>query len=232
MESVALEIRPAGGAIESEADRTREAEDILAALGVELFSGSEGDGLVVKRVAPDGLADRQGIDPGDRLLAVNGLTLAGPTDLAGLDPEETSSFEFLTESGAIREFSGQLVKAAPLKSDEFAAVLLTALLLGGLPRLQRASSSAPSPGSPGYGRNPLASIVGTALLSTPLLLFPALVMLSRAEAAGTIFLICVAGVGVALSTLYGGGEGGAAHPGVPAAAPGGRVRAAPGGGVR
>ena len=127
---VSLDLRPTGGGVEAAARRTREAEVILDLAGISLTHSETGNELIVQSVTREGLADRQGIDRGDRFLSVDSVALASPSDLAGLDAEGLHTFEFLTVSGEIRAFKARLTSVNPLEVDEFAAILLTSLTLG------------------------------------------------------------------------------------------------------
>ena len=199
--AVALDLRPAGSGIASCARRVREADRILARLGVSLAPSPEGNELLIASVKGGGIADRYGITPGDRLLAVDGVALSAPADLAGLRQDQSYRFELVTGTGRSHVVALRLAPLDPGAADEVAAIVLTAIALGLLlsfaaPKLR---SEAVDPG----GRaNPLADALGLAAASVPILVLPAMSTLTGVRFSATAFLFAGAVGGLVVSTLY------------------------------
>jgi putative radical SAM enzyme (TIGR03279 family) len=64
------------------------------------------DPFTVSRVEPGGLAERLGILPGERLLAINGVELHDEIDFGAQISEEELRIRVLGKDGAVRELSG------------------------------------------------------------------------------------------------------------------------------
>ena len=64
------------------------------------------DPFTVSRVEPGSLAERLGILPGERLLAINGVELHDEIDFGAQISEEELSLRVLDKSGAVREVAG------------------------------------------------------------------------------------------------------------------------------
>ncbi len=203
--TVSLDLRPTGGGVEAAARRNREAEVILDLAGISLAHSEAGNELIVRSVTREGLADRHGIDRGDRFLSVDNVALAAPSDLAGLDTEGLHSFEFLTVSGEIRAFKARLTSINPLEVDEFAAILLTSVALGfflafaGRRRNRSCLDAHPKTG------NPLVTALGFSVASVPMLFLPAVVISTRADMGASLTLLGAVVAGLAIVALYGRG---------------------------
>ncbi len=202
---VSLDLRPTGGGVEAAARRNRESEVILDLAGISLAHSEAGNELIVRSVTRKGLADRHGIDRGDRFLSVNNMALDAPSDLAGLDPEGLHTFEFLTDSGEVRAFKARLTSRNPLKMDEFAAILLTSAALGfflafaGRRRNRSCLDAHPKT------RNPLVTALGLSVASVPMLFLPAVVISTRADMGASLTLLGAVVAGLAIVALYGRG---------------------------
>jgi hypothetical protein len=200
-DAVALDLRPAGSGIASSARRVREADRILARLGVSLAPSPEGNELLIASVESGGIADRYGISPGDRLLAVDGVALAAPADLAGLRQDQSYRFELVTSTGRSHVAALRLAPLDPGAADEVAAILLTAIALGLL--LSFAAPKVRSDAAfPGARANPLADALGLAAASVPILVLPAVSILTGARLSATAVLFTGAVGGLVVSTLY------------------------------
>ncbi|MBW2276406.1 MAG: PDZ domain-containing protein [Deltaproteobacteria bacterium] len=204
---VAIEIRPAGGGVETAAKRQREAERFLRRLGLSLAGGEQGDDLQVTAVSPQSPGDRTGIEVGDRLLAVDGTALATVTDLAGVEWNDTYDLELISSQGTMRELTVSSSTAVRLQPDELAAVLLTSLALGLFlafvaPRRGRQQSVGAE------RRDPLTRALALAAVVVALLAGPAVAIATRSElvAAGALLGTYVAGV--VGTALYGSGRPG------------------------
>ncbi len=205
-EIVSLELRPTGGGVEAAARRNREAEVILNLAGISLAHSEAGNELIVHSVIGEGLADRHGIDRGDRLLSVNNVALAAPSDLAGLDTEGLHTFEFLTVSGEIRTFKARLSTINPLEVDEFAAILLTSLVLGFFLAFAGSRRNRFRPDALPKTGNPLVTALGFSAASVPMLLLPAVVISTRADMSASLALLGAVVAGLAIVALYGRGS--------------------------
>jgi hypothetical protein len=199
--AVRLDLRPAGSGLASSARRVREAERILSRLGVSLASSPEGNELLIVSVKSGGLADMHGIAPGDRLLAVDGVALSAPADLAGLEENESYKFELVTSGGLPQVATMRLAPLDPGAADEVAAILLTAIALGLLLSFA-APRSRGSGADPGSRANPLADALGLGAASVPILVLPAVSILTGARISATAFLFAFAVGGLVVSTLY------------------------------
>jgi hypothetical protein len=198
---VALDLRPAGSGLASSARRLREADRILSRLGVTLAPSPEGNELLIASVESGGIADRYGIAPGDRLLAVDGVALSAPADLAGLRHDQSYRFELVTSAGRSHVATLRLAPLDPGAADEVAAILLTAIALGLLlsfaaPRVRSDAAD------PEARANPLADALGLAAASVPILLLPAISTLTGVRLSATAFLFAGAVGGLVVSTLY------------------------------
>jgi len=199
--AVGLDLRPAGSGIASSARRVREADRILARLGVSLAPSPEGNELLIVSVKSGGLADRHGIAPGDRLLAVDGVALSAPADLAGLRQDESYRFDLVTAAGRAQTVSLRLAPLDPDAADEVAAILLTAIALGLL--LSFTAPRVHAPGAdPGARANPLADALGLGAASVPILVLPAVSTLADVGIFATALLFAGAVGGLVASTLY------------------------------
>lgn len=200
-DTVRLDLRPAGSGIASAAQRNREAERILGRLGISLAPSPEGNELLVVSVRSGGLADKQGIAPGDRLLAVDGVALSSPADLAGLAENESCRFELVTGTGRTQVVNLRLAPLDPGAADEVTAILLTAIALGLL-----LSFAAPKvrdrAADPAARANPLADALGLGAASVPILVLPAVSILVGARTAATAALLAGAVAGLVVATLY------------------------------
>lgn len=199
-EGTTLELRPAGGGIETEARRGREAEEILASLGIALDSANRSDELRVAAVEPGGPADQNGVAAGDHLLSIDSVPLAGLTDVAGLDLSVPHRFEIVTSSGEIRTAAIGLAPYSLVEIDEFAAIVLTAIALGvfmvfAFPRFS-SSRRARRAG------NPITMAVGAAVASIPLLTVPAAAILTRGDVGFTLALLGITVAALVISALY------------------------------
>jgi hypothetical protein len=198
---VGLDLRPAGSGIASLARRVREADRILGRMGVTLAPSPEGNDLLIVSVKGGGLADMHGVAPGDRLLAVDGVALSAPADLAGLKENESYRLELVTAAGRSQVVTMRLAPLEPGAADEVAAILLTAIALGLL--LSFAAPRTRGQGAdPGTRANPLADALGLGAASVPILVLPALSTLTGARISATAFLFAGAVGGLVVSTLY------------------------------
>jgi hypothetical protein len=199
---VTLDIRPAGSGVASAARRAREAEQALQLLGLSLVPTPEGNELLVGSVASGGLADKVGISPGDRLLAVDGVALSTPADLAGLRQDELHRFEVVSRGGRSQVFALRLSPLDPEAADEVTAILLTAIALGlflafAAPvRFSRGDDLAPR-------AVPLADAVPIAAIAVPIVSIPAISLLADARLGATALLFGGAAGGLVVTALYG-----------------------------
>jgi hypothetical protein len=198
--NVTFEIRPAGGGVARAARRTREAKRLLAGLGITL-SESAGDGLLVAEVAPESAAARAGIDQDDRLLAVDGVALATPADLAGLVVGEEHRFELVSSGGTMRSLELLVGPGKRLDRDVFTAIILSSIALGlflafaaptrrRIPHLAVGSMDA-------AGR-----AIGFGAVSVPLLLIPAASLLTRAGFGALLGLLGAHVLGLAALAFF------------------------------
>jgi hypothetical protein len=201
-DDLTIELRPTGGAVAAVARRAREAEAFLQELGISLQSGGADAELVVERLRPGSPADRAGLDPRDRLLALDGAALAGLSDLSGLDPRLPHALSVMSAAGAPRELELLPDAAAAWPVDEFAALMLAAVALGlflafaAPARRRNWMAVAASPVA-----NPPILALGIAALTVPMLVLPAALIGGISGPAATLGLagLTVAGaVGVAL----------------------------------
>jgi len=178
-EDVTFDIRPAGGGVALAARRTRETKRLMGSLGLSLTQVVGEDGLVVAEVVPESTAGRAGVRPLDRILAVDGVALATPTDLAGLTIGEEHRFEFVSAQGTMRSVKLTVGPGHRLDRDIFTAIILSSIALGlflafaapsrhRIPHLSIASVDA------------LTRAIGFGVISVPLLLIPAAGVLTRA----------------------------------------------------
>lgn len=196
-----IELRPSGGGVQISARRLREAEEIFQILGIGINSQNTLDELLIDRVTKDSIADRGGIEAGARLLAVDGVALASPSDLAGLNLAEEHRLEFVSNRGQNQVLVARLSQVDPLEKDEFAAVLLTSIALGlfiaiMLPRFRRPTFGPPK------GRNPLWTAFGLGVAGVPILLFPALVIAWKIDIVGTVFLLALGFISLVVVLMY------------------------------
>jgi hypothetical protein len=202
IEEVELELRPTGSSVALAASRAREAARFLARLGISPVEGEDGYQLTVDRVHPESAADRVGIEPGDRLLAVDGTALASLSDLAGIPAASTYGFEIVTSSGAMRSVEIRGPLGAWFDRDETAAVVLAAMALGlffslAAPRRSSRPITATREG------DPLTMALGAGLISLPLVLFPAVAVLLRSGYGTTALLIGATTLGLLIAVFAG-----------------------------
>jgi PDZ domain len=207
LDSQELNFRPAGGGVEQAARRLREAEKFLTTLGLKLAGQNKGDagGIVVGAVSKDSPADLAGILAGDRILAVDGLALAQPTDLAGISSIDAHRFELVSRQGTMREVSLLLTTNTHLDKDEFTAIVLSSIALGLFlafvaPARRRSSEKRK------IVADPLGRAFGFGVISIPLLVFPAIAVLSRSGFKSAIVLIGLNALGLAGLSLPGSGR--------------------------
>lgn len=198
-------LRPAGEGVPSTARRSREAQGFLHRLGIRMASKERSDELLVEQVAPGSPADRAGVEAGDRLLALDGVALAARTDLAGIGNRPAYELEVVSPQGTLRDLRLQPNPDDRLDLDEFAAVLLASIALGLFlafvaPSRQRGDRSGDR------GADLIPRVLGTALVSIPMLLAPALVTFGTADLAATLALLALGVAGCAGVALYGGGR--------------------------
>lgn len=197
-----LDVRPAGSGVASAARRSREAEEALGRLGLALAASPEGNELLVGSVVSGGLADKVGIAPGDRLLAVDGVALSSPADLAGLRQDEPHRFDVVSGSGRTQSFDLRLRSLDPTAADEVTAILLTAVALGlflsfAVPfRLSRPAG--PGPIHP-------SGALGLAAVAVPVVALPAIAVLADVGHGAAAFLFAGAVGGLVLAAIYGAG---------------------------
>jgi hypothetical protein len=202
-----IEVRPAGGGVATAAKRQREAEQFLGRLGLSLAGGARGQDLQVTAVRPNSPADRAGIEPGDRLLAVDGTALASLTDLAGVEWSDSYDLELISAQGTMRELTVSSSTAVRLEPDELAAVLLASLALGlflafvAPHRGRRRNEVA-------RGRDPLTKALALAAVAVALLAGPAVAIATRSELAAAGVLLGAYVAGVVGAALYGAGSPG------------------------
>lgn len=190
--------------METASKRLRDAERFLGRLGLDL-AGQQIDDLLVRAVEPESPADRVGIEPGDRLLSMDGSALAAVTDLAGVERRDTYKFEIISEQGDVRSLTLATSAGFYLQPDELAAMLFTSLALGLF-----VAFAAPRRGwrdnavAPGW--DPLTKAIALAGVTVVMVAGPAVVVVSRSEffAAGVLLATYVAGI--ATSALYGPGK--------------------------
>ncbi len=200
-EHVELDLRPAGGGVAIAARRFREASHLLASLGIALTGDGGKDNLVIATIVPGSSAAAAGVEPGDRILAVDGTALAAPADLAGVSEGDSHRFELVSSVGEMREVELAVGSPMQLDSDEFTAIVLSSIALGfflafAAPTRRRAARS--------YVRttDPFAKAIGFGAISVPLILIPAGAMLSHAEFGAAIALIGVNVLGLAGIALF------------------------------
>jgi hypothetical protein len=187
------------------AQRSRAAHSFLERLGIRMARAERQDELLVEGVAAGSPADRAGIEPGDRLLALDGTALAARTDLAGIEHRARYEFEVVTPRGAVRDVAVQPNPEDRLDLDEFAAVLLASMALGlflafAAPSRQRSARVA------GAASGLISRLLGTVVVSIPLLLVPSLVTFGTADLLATLALLGLGVAGVAGVALYGKGR--------------------------
>ena len=197
-EGVHLEITPGGAGVAAQAQKTRDAEALLAALGIRLASAKEVDGLVVAEVNTDSPAESAGIEFGDRLLAVDNRALSSISDLASTALDRRHTVDIVTRQGVMKKVSTAPANATTLDADEFLAVLLSAAALGLFlafvaPSTRRRTYVSES------GPDPFTRAFGIAVISMFLCLVPAValflyggaflwILLFGAHAAGVIMV--------------------------------------------
>lgn len=202
---VTLELRPGAGAVAAVARRVREAEAYLDGLGVSLAGTGPDAELLVEQVRRGSPADRAGLEPRDRLLAIDGRVLAGLADLAGVDPGAGHALSVLSAAGTPRELALIPEAATAWPRDEFAALMLTAVALG----LFLAFAAPTRRGHPSAAgaetAHPLARALGLAALTVPMLVLPAVLL---GGLSGPVVLLSLVGptvAGAAGMALYGTG---------------------------
>ena len=199
-----LDVRPAGSGVASAALRTREAEQVLLRLGLSLVPTREGNDLLVGAVTSGGAADKVGISPGDRLLAVDGVALSAPSDLAGLGRDSLHRFELVSSSGRSQVVDLRIAPLDPEAADEVAAILLTAIALGlflafAAPR-RPVGAEEPSPRAVS-----LADALSFAAVFVSAIALPAVSVLADFRVEATALLFGGATAGLIICALFGPG---------------------------
>ncbi|MCP4678767.1 MAG: PDZ domain-containing protein [Deltaproteobacteria bacterium] len=200
-EHIEIDLRPAGGGVAIAARRFREANHLLASLGIALTGDDGKDNLVIAEIIPGSPAAAAGVEPGDRILAVDGTALAAPADLAGVSEGDSHRFELVSGEGTMREVVLAVGSPMQLDSDEFTAIVLSSIALGLF--LAFAAPTRRRTAMP-YTRttDPFTKAIGFAAVSVPLILIPAGAMLSHAEFGAAIALIGVNVLGLAGIALF------------------------------
>ncbi len=127
---VSVEFRPGGVGVAVQARRERQASRFLSDLGLKVLDTREVDGVVVSEVREGSPADAAGVSFGDRLLAVDGVAVAGTADLAALSSKRKHHFEVISRDGVLREADVSALSGRVVDQDELAAILLTSVALG------------------------------------------------------------------------------------------------------
>jgi hypothetical protein len=200
-----LDVRPAGSGVASTARRAREAEQVLLRLGLSLVPTREGNDLLVGAVTSGGAADKVGISPGDRLLAVDGVALSAPSDLAGLGRDDLHRFELVSSTGRSQVIDLKLAPLDPDAADEVAAILLTAIALG-LFLAFAAPRRAPNAEALAPRAVPLADALSFVAVAVPAIALPAISVLANYRLLATALLFGGATAGLVLYVLFGSGE--------------------------
>lgn len=198
---VSFDLRPAGAGVPLAAHRLHETSRVLAALGITLMPPETDEGLVVADVEQRSAAARSGMAAGDRLLSVDGTSLATASDLAGLSCEVAHRFEIVSREGTLRELRLEAVESGPVNADELTAIVLSSLALGLFLAFAAPTSRRLGRASDAWAGNPLARAASVASVSTLLLLLPAVAILGRVGLAGVVALTALAGAGLVALAL-------------------------------
>jgi len=206
VDEVFLDLRPAGGAVAAVARRIREAEASLADLGIVLSGDAAGMDLLVEQVRAGSPADRAGLDPRDRLLALDGKAIAGVGDLSGIDFHSAHSLSVMSAAGVPRELELLPDPAAAWPADEFAALMLAAAALGlflafAAPVRRRPRVAEANPRL----ANPLLRALGIGALTVPMLVLPAALLGGIEGLAATLGVLGLTVAGAAGAALFGTG---------------------------
>jgi hypothetical protein len=197
--SIRLRLGPTGGAVPAAALENRAAIRFLEENGLAVTDSPAGDDLLVASVTPGGPADRAGIGVGDRLLGMDSAGLKELKDLARVAPRASHVFEIVSPGGEVRSVTVQAAAAATLDADEFAALVLSAVVFGLFWAFVAPSRRRPEDQvAPAPGGHPLASALGIGAISAALLVFPAAVTLLRAGMAATLVLLAAQALGLTL----------------------------------
>jgi hypothetical protein len=200
-ELVSFEIRPAGGGVVLAAKRTQKAAVFLHKIGFVLSDTGNGDGLFISRVVEGSQAERSGVESRYRLLAVDGTPIATLSDLDGIEKEKSHRFEFVSQAGIFKEVSLGALPQAHLDSDEFTAIVLSSIALGlflAFIAPTRRFLARPQD----HTTDPLAKAVGFGIVSVPLLLIPAGVVLTGAGVDAALLLGGINVLGLAVIAFY------------------------------
>ncbi|MCP4606805.1 MAG: PDZ domain-containing protein [Proteobacteria bacterium] len=199
--SVAFNLRPAGGGIQLAAQRFREATRLLHLLGLVLEDQQNGGGLLIAKVTEGSPAAVAGVKVGDRLLAVDGTALAIPSDLAGVSLKSSHRFELVSLQGTIREVVLKFGPSAHLDKDEFMAIVLSSIALGLFLAFAAPTSRRLTPLNT-TSVDPLIKAIGFGVVSILILLVPAGAMLSRAGFGTSVLLLGLNVLGLTSIALF------------------------------
>ncbi|MDJ0765256.1 MAG: PDZ domain-containing protein [Myxococcota bacterium] len=200
-DAVELHLRPAGGSILLAAKRMRLGMGFLGAMGIVPADTDSQSGLIVADVSTGSAAESAGITFGDRLLAVDGTAIAEIADLASIKPAPHHRFEAVSRNGLLRTITITAPGASHLDRDEFFAIVLSSVALGlflAIAAPTRGWFARPAAAT----ANPMAVIFGFAMVSIPLLLIPAVAILYRVGYRGSILLLSVNVLGLAITALF------------------------------
>lgn len=198
---VAFDFRPTGTSIPQAVSRAREAHRFLKTLGITLHRSEWGGGesLVVQEVTSDSVAHRAGLEPGDRLLAVNGVALASAADLVAVTSSSVS-LDIVSRNGTMRQVVLNVGLKAHLTGDELAAIVLASIALGLF-----LAFSAPTrrrlPTISFVWGNPFYKALSFGAISLALLMVPAAAMLAIKGHVLFLVLVCCNAFGLAVSFL-------------------------------
>jgi hypothetical protein len=96
---------------------------LLTQLGLSLGADQSETALLVVDVKNGSAADQSGIERGDRLVSVDGVTLSTSTDLSGLSRDVTHQFEFLKPAKTSRgEYTEKTSHLVSLRSGGFEGI--------------------------------------------------------------------------------------------------------------
>ncbi|MCU0663620.1 MAG: PDZ domain-containing protein [Myxococcota bacterium] len=183
--AVTLELRPSGSAVLVAAERAREAERYLEALGVSLSPAGAAGELVVATVMQGSAAARAGMAPLDRLLGVDGRSLADLSELGGIEASKPHVFEVVSAAGEMRNVPLRMHAPLSLENDEMFALALAASLLGAF-----FVFAAPRRRDHSIGQSGPAHLAVAALVSLPVALLP---LIANLETHRPALLVCLLG---------------------------------------
>lgn len=201
-EDVALDLRPAGRAIPHQARRERAATQFLSSLGMIMSTADE---LKVDQVVSSSRVDEVGVESGDRVLSVNGTTISNLAELADMVGQTQLRFELVSADGVMKTATIAVSSGAQLAGDEMAAIIFSSIALGlflalvAPSRRRRSAQDAPS-------TDLLTRALGFALASIPLVLFPALAIVTKAGFGAFVLLFSAAALGLSALTLFAQGS--------------------------